>query len=69
MIIEKILDLATNEETIVEREATKDELAYAKKIQAEKAKEAAEVQAKQNERLALFTKLGMTEDEAKLLLG
>ena len=69
MIIEKILDLATNEETIVEREATKDELAYAKRIKEEKAKEAAEVEAKQNERLALFTKLGMTEDEARLLLG
>lgn len=69
MIIEKTLDLTTNEETIVEREATKEELAYAKKIAEEKAKESSEFQAKEAERLALFEKLGITADEAKLLLG
>lgn len=69
MIIEKTLDLTTNEETIVEREATKDELAYAKKIAEEKAKESAETQAKEAGRLALFEKLGITEDEAKLLFS
>jgi len=69
MIIEKILDLTTNEETVVEREATKDELAYAKKIAEEKAKELAEMTAKNEERAIVLTKLGITADEAATLLG
>jgi hypothetical protein len=69
MIIEKTLDLNTNKETITEREATAEELAYAAKIQAEKAQELAEIQAKQNAREAVLSKLGLTAEEAAALLS
>jgi hypothetical protein len=54
---------------IVEREMTKDELSQAKKDQAIKvARQAAEA-AKAAEKAAILEKLGITEDEARLLLG
>lgn len=69
MIIEKILDLTTNQETIVEREATPDEIAYATKIANEKAIETAEIAAKVVQRQAVFAKLGLTAEEAAALLS
>jgi hypothetical protein len=69
MIIEKILDLTTNEETIVEREATSDEIAYATKIANEKAIESAEVAAKAAAKATVLEKLGLTAEEAAALLS
>jgi hypothetical protein len=68
-IIEKDFNVQTGEETIIERDATAAEIAAFEKAQAE----AAELAAKQAEaaaaRQALLEKLGITEEEAKLLLG
>jgi phosphopantetheinyl transferase (holo-ACP synthase) len=69
VIIEKILDLATNKETIVEREATPDEIAYATKIANEKAIESAEVAAKEAAKATVLEKLGLTAEEAAALLS
>lgn len=67
MPIIKIHDLETNE--IIEREMNADELAQweADKIQAEAA--AAEAAAAEAARAELLARLGITADEAKLLLG
>jgi hypothetical protein len=68
-IIEKTLDLTTGEETIIERDETaaetKARLDYAQEVEAEQA----EAQAKATEKAALLAKLGITEEEAALLLG
>lgn len=63
----KIHNAETGEE--LEREATAEEIAQ---IEADKAKfeaDKAEAEAKAAEKAALLAKLGITEDEAKLLLG
>ena len=68
-IIEKIYNAETGEETIIEREETKAEAEsrkdFEKMIAAKEAKEAVNIEAK----AALLKRLGITEDEAKLLLG
>lgn len=68
-LIEKELNLITGEEIITER----DETAAETKQRLDRAKEAAvaqsEAQAKATEKAALLAKLGITEDEAKLLLS
>jgi acyl-CoA reductase-like NAD-dependent aldehyde dehydrogenase len=64
---EKIIDVTTGEETI--RPYTKDEVAEVEKAIA-KAEAQAEAEAqKATEKSALLAKLGITEDEARLLLG
>ena len=67
MYQEKIIDVITGEETW--RDYTPEEIAEVEKAQAE----AAEVTAKQAEtaaaKTALLEKLGITEEEAKLLLS
>ena len=63
--IEKIFDATTGEETIVEREENKTEKADRLKSQ-ERINEA---EAKAEAKAALLEKLGITEDEAKLLLS
>lgn len=66
---EKIFDVATGETTIIERDMTGDEIAAYEKAQ----DEAAELAAKEAEvaaaKAALLAKLGITEEEAKLLLS
>jgi ribosome assembly protein YihI (activator of Der GTPase) len=63
----RIHDLETNE--IIDREMTDDEfIQYQADKAAELAKQA-EVDAKAAEKQALLDKLGITADEAKLLLG
>jgi hypothetical protein len=56
-----------------QREATPEEIAYLEKSQADalaaKELELAELAAKKEAKAALLDRLGMTEDEAKLLLG
>jgi hypothetical protein len=68
-IKEKTFDIQTGEETITERDETaaetKARLDRAVKIEAEQA----EAEAKAATRQALLTRLGITEDEAKILLG
>jgi hypothetical protein len=54
---------------IVEREMNANELAQYELDQATAEATAAEAAAKAEQRQALLTKLGITEDEAKLLLG
>jgi len=62
-----IHDLETNQ--IIEREMTAEEMTQwqADKVEAENAK--ATAAAKAHERAALLARLGITEDEARLLLG
>ncbi len=68
-IIERIFDAATNETLDLEREMTSVEIAERKAAQAKSdAIEAAQAKAA-TARSALFLKLGITEEEAKLLLG
>lgn len=68
-IIEKEFNALTGEETITER----DETAAEKKARETRAKEIAaelaEAEAKAAQRQAIFDRLGLTADEAKLILG
>ena len=68
-IIEKEFNAITGEETITEREETSAET----KARLERAKELAaakaEAEAKATARQIILDKLGLTADEAKLLLG
>ena len=68
---EKIVDVTTGEET--SREFTKEEIAdlvkEQKTLDEKSAVRKAEVAAGISDRLAILTKLGLTEDEAKLLLS
>jgi hypothetical protein len=54
---------------VTERNATKEELAQAAKDQAELTARLAQDVAKAEAKAALLAKLGITEDEARLLLG
>lgn len=67
--IEKIYDISTGEETIIEREETKDETKA--RLDFEKAAKAyAEAAAQQAaDKAALLARLGLTEDELKTILG
>jgi hypothetical protein len=68
-IIEKEFNAVTGEETITERNETaaetKERLDYAKKIAAFQD----EVKEKETARAAILDRLGLTADEAKILLG
>lgn len=63
----RIHNSETNE--IIDREMTDEELKVYENEKAELAKETAAVQAKETEKVALLAKLGITADEAKLLIG
>jgi hypothetical protein len=62
-----IVNCETNES--IDREMTDEEFEQHKAIMAERAKEAAEATAKANAKAELLTKLGITAEEAALLLG
>ena len=64
---EKIVDLETGDETI--RPYTKDEIAAVEKATAEAKAKAEANNAIELEKAALLNKLGITRDEAKLLLS
>lgn len=68
-ITEKIIDASTGEESVIEREETGEErqtrLDSDKKIAAKKAEDEKAAKAKSE----LLAKLGITEEEAKLLLS
>lgn len=63
----RIHDLTTDE--IIDREMTDAEFAKYKLDQAEQAAKQAEAEAKAEARQAVLDRLGLTADEAKLLLG
>lgn len=67
--VEKIVDAITGEETFVERDETTEEKNY--RLEKEKfvAAEKAEAEAKAQAKAELLERLGITEDEAKLLLA
>ena len=67
MYKEKIVNVETGEETY--RDYTPEEIATVEAAQAEAVAIAAAQEAKEAARLALLDKLGITEDEAKLLLS
>ena len=67
MYKEKIVNIATGEETW--RDYTEAEIAEVEKAQAAAQIEIAKQAAKAHERSALLAKLGITEEEAALLLG
>ena len=63
----RIHDLSTD--TVIDREMTAEEFSEYQARQAEREAAAAEAAAKEAARAALLDKLGITADEAKLLLG
>ncbi|NBR24301.1 MAG: hypothetical protein EBU08_11135 [Micrococcales bacterium] len=63
----RIHDLATNE--VIDREMTDAEFAAYEAEQAAQATAQAEAEAKATAKAALLTKLGITAEEAKLLLS
>ena len=63
----RIHDVETDE--IIDREMTNEEFADYKKRQDADAVREAEIEAKADKKQALLDRLGITADEAKLLLG
>jgi hypothetical protein len=63
------IDAITGEETITERDETAQEKAEREAAEAKFAAREAEAEAKELARQAIFDRLGLTADEAKLLLG
>ncbi len=68
-ITEKKFDAITGEETVIERFATTAEIKAAKDFETEMAELEAKKAIKATEKAALLAKLGITDDEAKLLLS
>ena len=68
-IIEKEFNVITGEETITERDETKEETAA--RLKAEKETKAyAEAKAKaEKEKVSILARLGLTENELKTILG
>ncbi len=63
----RIHDLATNE--VIDREMNDAEFAQYEANQAAQAAEQAEAEAKAAQRQAVLNRLGITEEEARILLG
>jgi hypothetical protein len=68
-IIEKEFNALTGETTIIERDETPQEEASRLERQAQLVAKQAEAEAKAAARQALLDKLGITQEEAQLLLG
>lgn len=68
-IIERTFDATTGETTDIERDATAEEIAVRDAAIAEAEAKAQADAAKAHERAALLERLGITEEEARLLLG
>jgi hypothetical protein len=68
-ITEKEFNAETGEESVIEREETVSEKAAREKAQLKSANEKAEAETKTAAKAVLLAKLGITADEAKLLLG
>ena len=67
--IEKEFNIQTGEEVFTEREETAEEKAYREAKEKQVAKEQTEIEAKAAARQAILDRLGLTEEEARLLLG
>lgn len=67
-INEKIINIATNEETIIERDLTADELENRVSVETIIENNKIVLAKIEVEKIALLEKLGITADEAKLLL-
>lgn len=65
----KEYNVNTNEESIFERDATPEEIESFDSAQKIIAKKEAEELAKKNARSEILAKLGLTEDEVKVLFG
>jgi len=68
-ITEKIVDIQTGEETIIERDETVSEKKARENFEAELAKKQSEIQAKEIEKQTIADRLGLTLDELQVLLG
>jgi hypothetical protein len=68
-IVEKIFDVQTGEESIVERDETTAEKKIREKRESEIAARQAELEAKTAARQAIADRLGLTADELQVLLG
>jgi len=68
-IVEYNYNVQTGEETVIEREETATEQAEREVAEAKFAEQQAEAQTKATQRQALLTRLGITEEEARILLG
>jgi hypothetical protein len=68
-IIDRTHDVLTDEVIDIERDATSAEIDFIAKVKAEAQAQADAIAAKSAEKAALLAKLGITEDEARLLLG
>jgi hypothetical protein len=68
-IIEKEFNVLTGEETITERDETPNEKKSREKFEKDLIQFEAEAEAKATQKAALLERLGITEDEARLLLA
>ena len=68
-ITEKVFDVQSGEETIIEREETAQEKIEREAVQVRIATAQAEAEAKATAKAALLAQLGITEEQAKLLLS
>ena len=68
-IIEKIVDITTGEETIIERDETTAEKKEREKFQADLAAQNAAIETKETQRQTIADRLGLTADELQVLLG
>jgi len=67
--IEKEFNALTGETTVTERDETAQEQAARQAAEVKFAAEQAEATARAAQRQALLTRLGITEEEARILLG
>ena len=67
--IEKIFNVETNEETLVERDLTKQEIDFLNYIEEQNKKIEEEEKNKSKAKANLLKKLGITAEEADLLLS
>ena len=68
-ITEKDFNIQTGEETLTERDETAQEILEREAFELEVEQQQAEAEAKATARAALLEKLGITSDEAALLLS
>lgn len=68
-ITEKIVDINTGEEQIVEREATLQEIEEIEAAKKQAVERQLRIDSEKKARLEVLQKLGITEEEAKLLLS
>jgi len=68
-IVEKDFNALTGKETVIERDETTQEIAKREAFEAEAVRLQAEAEAKATAKAALLTQLGITEEQAKLLLS